>query len=87
MAGISVLVLCLLLSATGCSAGKAAARAGSVTLQPWLVGLSAVVGFLLIVFIIMIAKRLLKKKREDEDGWGYNKSAMVTDSESKITSL
>ncbi|CAG5983223.1 unnamed protein product [Menidia menidia] len=86
MAGISVLVLCLLLSATGCSAGKAA-RAGSVTLQPWLVGLSAVVGFLLIVFIIMIAKRLLKKKREDEDGWGYNKSAMVTDSESKITSL
>uniref|UniRef100_A0A8P4GAR9 Uncharacterized protein n=1 Tax=Dicentrarchus labrax TaxID=13489 RepID=A0A8P4GAR9_DICLA len=52
---LSFLVLCVLLSAS-CSANK-------VTLQPWLVALTAVVGFLFIVFTILIVRRLLRKNR------------------------
>uniref|UniRef100_A0A668TFR2 Uncharacterized protein n=1 Tax=Oreochromis aureus TaxID=47969 RepID=A0A668TFR2_OREAU len=33
-----------------------------VSLQPWLLGLTAVVGFLLLVFIILVIQRLLKKR-------------------------
>ena len=36
-------------------------------LQPWLVGLAAVVGFLVFVFIVLIAKRLLFGR--DEYAW------------------
>ncbi|XP_051827940.1 small integral membrane protein 24 [Antechinus flavipes] len=37
-------------------------------LQPWLMGLTAVVGFLFIVFILMLANRLwCSKKRNDEE--------------------
>lgn len=42
---------------------QAAAESQSVTHQPWLVGLTAVVGFLFIVFTILIIHRLLKKNR------------------------
>uniref|UniRef100_A0A3B4VQY4 Uncharacterized protein n=1 Tax=Seriola dumerili TaxID=41447 RepID=A0A3B4VQY4_SERDU len=35
----------------------------SVTLQPWLVGLTAVVVFLLILFTILVVHRFLKKNR------------------------
>lgn len=42
---------------------QAAAESQSVTLQPWLVGLTAVVGFLFIVFTILIIHRLLRKNR------------------------
>uniref|UniRef100_A0A3P8WUV2 Uncharacterized protein n=1 Tax=Cynoglossus semilaevis TaxID=244447 RepID=A0A3P8WUV2_CYNSE len=44
---------------------KVSTGSRSVTLQPWLVGLTAVVGFLFIVFIIVIVKRLLRKNRSD----------------------
>ncbi|XP_039533512.1 small integral membrane protein 24-like [Pimephales promelas] len=37
-----------------------------VTLQPWLVGLAAVVGFLFIVFVLLIVQRLFFKKDKDE---------------------
>uniref|UniRef100_A0A8D0A561 Uncharacterized protein n=1 Tax=Sander lucioperca TaxID=283035 RepID=A0A8D0A561_SANLU len=60
---VCALLLCVLLSASSCSADKA-----GVTLQPWLVGLTAVVGFLFIVFTILIVHRLLRKKRK------YNKT-------------
>lgn len=42
---------------------RVAAGFQSVTLQPWLVGLTAVVGFLLIIFTVLIAFRLLWKNR------------------------
>uniref|UniRef100_A0A8C5ECH7 Uncharacterized protein n=1 Tax=Gouania willdenowi TaxID=441366 RepID=A0A8C5ECH7_GOUWI len=51
---IELLTLSLRETAAGAKAG---------TLQPWLVGLTAVVGFLLIVFVILIIHRLLKNKR------------------------
>ncbi|XP_039985064.1 small integral membrane protein 24 [Xiphias gladius] len=76
-----LVLLCVLLSTTCCSANKGvqtgmqvAAGSKSVTLQPWLVGLTAVVGFLFIVFTILIVRRLLRKNREDEEGWDYAKA-------------
>ncbi len=55
------LMLCLCI----CSGVQTGRMAGSqsVTLQPWLVGLTAVVGFLFIVFTILIIHRLLRKSR------------------------
>lgn len=47
----------------GKTGGQMARGSQSVTVQPWLVGLTAVVVFLLIVFIILIANRLFRKKR------------------------
>uniref|UniRef100_A0A669EC42 Uncharacterized protein n=1 Tax=Oreochromis niloticus TaxID=8128 RepID=A0A669EC42_ORENI len=47
-----------------------------VSLQPWLLGLTAVVGFLLLVFIILVIQRLLKKRfvfRKKEE----NKAAVL----------
>ncbi|XP_054607063.1 small integral membrane protein 24 [Nothobranchius furzeri] len=70
---MNFLLLCVLLWATSCSADKGAARSRSVTIQPWLVGLSAVVGFLFIVFVILIIRRLLKKNRVDEEDGGYDR--------------
>ncbi|XP_053718226.1 small integral membrane protein 24-like [Synchiropus splendidus] len=61
------LALCTLLCVSTCSAQPGAKASHSATLQPWLVGLSAVVGFLCIVFIILIAHRLLKKRSKDDD--------------------
>ncbi|KAF3691375.1 Small integral membrane protein 24 Precursor [Channa argus] len=88
------LVLCLLLFATSCSANKgvhtglkAAAGSQSVTLQPWLVGLTAVVVFLFIVFIALIIRRLVKKKGKDKEGWDYDKAVELDGGDSKQTSL
>ncbi|KAF1386056.1 hypothetical protein PFLUV_G00114200 [Perca fluviatilis] len=81
---VCALVLCVLLSASSCSADK------GVTLQPWLVGLTAVVGFLFIVFTILIAHRLLRKDRNraEREGRGYHNEAVDLDEdENKLTSL
>ncbi|XP_040895420.1 small integral membrane protein 24 [Toxotes jaculatrix] len=90
----SFLVLCVLLSAISCSADKgvqtgmrAAAGSKSVTLQPWLVGLTAVVGFLFIVFTILIIHRLLKRNREDKGDWVYDKTLEMEGGDTKQTSL
>jgi len=47
-----------------CNSGgqRAASDTSKVTLQPWLVGLAAVVGFLFIVFVLLIVQRLFFKK-------------------------
>ncbi|XP_074524000.1 small integral membrane protein 24 [Halichoeres trimaculatus] len=88
------LVLCGLLTAhssanKGVETGiRVAAGSKTVTLQPWLVGLTAVVGFLSIVFIILIVHRLLRKRRGDEDGMDYeHKVVEMADAETKQTSL
>ncbi|XP_030640777.1 small integral membrane protein 24 [Chanos chanos] len=63
---------CLLLSASLCQAaagGQRATTAKGGVLQPWLVGLAAVVGFLFIVFVLLIVKRLFftkERSREEE---------------------
>ncbi|KAM5310642.1 small integral membrane protein 44 isoform 1-T1 [Glossophaga mutica] len=36
-------------------------------LKPWLIGLAAVVGFLFIVFVLLLANRIWCSKRRDED--------------------
>ncbi|KAK5869389.1 hypothetical protein PBY51_024112 [Eleginops maclovinus] len=87
---LCVLVLCVLLSASSCSGDKGAQtglRAGSklVTLQPWLVGLTAVVGFLFIVFVILIVNRLLRKNRKDPKSYTYGD--ITAEVETKQTSL
>ncbi|XP_056108368.1 small integral membrane protein 24 [Rhinichthys klamathensis goyatoka] len=45
---------------------RAASDTSKVTLQPWLVGLAAVIGFLFIVFVLLIVQRLFFKKDKDE---------------------
>nr|XP_057928416.1 small integral membrane protein 24 isoform X2 [Doryrhamphus excisus] len=90
---VAFLVLCVLHGAAKCSAHKgarAATGSQSVTLQPWLTGLTAVVVFLFIVFILLIIKRLLKKNRpeenEQEDMFGYeNKVVEMDDDDMKET--
>ncbi|XP_034529791.1 small integral membrane protein 24 [Notolabrus celidotus] len=87
-------LLCVLLSASS-SADKGVkngirveAGSKSGTLQPWLVGLTAVVGFLFIVFTILIVHRLLRKNRKNGDGSGYEHKVLeVDDIENKQTSL
>ncbi|KAL6108618.1 smim24 [Pungitius sinensis] len=88
------LVLCVHLYSSSCSANKGvqtgmrvATRFQSMTLQPWLVGLTAVVGFLFIVFTILIVHRLLKKNGEDDEGLRYNRKADGMDEDDKQTSL
>ncbi|XP_061744539.1 small integral membrane protein 24-like [Nerophis ophidion] len=57
-------------TAAQCSAHKgvrAARGSESVTLQPWLTGLTAVVIFLFLVFVIVVIRRLLQKNRWEED--------------------
>uniref|UniRef100_A0A3Q2WSN3 Uncharacterized protein n=1 Tax=Haplochromis burtoni TaxID=8153 RepID=A0A3Q2WSN3_HAPBU len=52
-----------------------------VSLQPWLLGLTAVVGFLLLVFIILVIQRLLKKRflcySKDNQTTYYSKFSIV----------
>lgn len=91
---LSFLVASVLLSASSCSANKGvqtgmrvAAGSQSVTLQPWLVGLTAVVGFLFIVFTILIVHRLLRKNWEEEEGLVYDQKAGWMDEGDKQTSL
>lgn len=87
---LSVIVLCLLMFSTSCLANRGVQTgvrvtvgSQSVTLQPWLVGLTAVVGFLFIVFIMLIIHRLLRKDREQneerEENWGYDNKAIRAD--------
>ncbi|KAI7798169.1 small integral membrane protein 24 [Triplophysa rosa] len=60
----------ILMSASICQAKTGGLRASDtttkVTLQPWLVGLAAVVGFLFIVFVVLIVNRLFFMKDKDE---------------------
>ncbi|XP_072537303.1 small integral membrane protein 24 [Salminus brasiliensis] len=63
------LLACVLLSVSTCQAGKGGLRTGTeekVVMQPWLVGLAAVVGFLFIVFFLLIVKRIFFKRDQDE---------------------
>ncbi|KAG7515036.1 hypothetical protein JOB18_048158 [Solea senegalensis] len=85
---VSVLVLCVLLSAVGCSAEKGArSNVKAASWTPWLVGLTAVVVFLFIVFTILIVRRLLKKKRPAVS-WDYNRtSELDSHSQTKQTSM
>ncbi|XP_004447550.1 small integral membrane protein 24 isoform X2 [Dasypus novemcinctus] len=49
----------------------AAQQASPPRLKPWLVGLAAVVGFLFIVFVLMLANRIwCSKEREEEEEEG-----------------
>ncbi|XP_018428767.1 PREDICTED: small integral membrane protein 24 [Nanorana parkeri] len=48
-------------------AARASSTSGSRVFQPWLLGLTAVVVFLFIVFSLMIINRLFCKKKKDED--------------------
>jgi len=87
-------MLCVLLSVTSCAAKRGVgsgiqvgAGSQSVTVQPWLVGLSAVVGFLLIVFIILIVRRVLKRNRDSGDGWEYNRAVELEGADTKQTNL
>ncbi|CAK6975035.1 small integral membrane protein 24 [Scomber scombrus] len=68
---------------------RVAAGTPTVTLQPWLVGLTAVVGFLFIVFTILIVRRLLTKDKEDDEGFGYAKNLEMDEDggDTKQTSL
>ncbi|KAK2815980.1 hypothetical protein Q5P01_026447 [Channa striata] len=91
---LCVVALFLLISATSCSANKGgqtgvnvAAGSQSVTLQPWLVGLTAVVVFLAIVFVALIIRRLVKKNRKDGQEWGYDKAEELKGGDSNQTSL
>ncbi|KAJ8418957.1 hypothetical protein AAFF_G00004560 [Aldrovandia affinis] len=47
------------------------------TLQPWLVGLAATVGFLFIVFVMLIIKRFFKKDSREGHGYYDNKAMQV----------
>ncbi|XP_039623686.1 small integral membrane protein 24-like [Polypterus senegalus] len=53
-------------------AGRASSTSGSKSLQPWLVGLIAVVGFLFLVFTLMILRRLFCKKETFEEESNIN---------------
>lgn len=61
---LSLLVL-LVLTATA----QGQADTGPKVLQPWLIGLTAVVVFLFIVFVVLLVNRLwnLKRRREEND--------------------
>ncbi|XP_061593399.1 small integral membrane protein 24-like isoform X2 [Cololabis saira] len=82
---MKLLAFCALLLVNNCSADRA--DSPSVSLQPWLVGLTAVVGFLLLVFVVVIVRRLLKKNRDDEEGSTYDKVTGAAEGETKQTSL
>lgn len=89
---ISGVLIGLLLSVASCSANKGARAPVTTTrtLQPWLVGLAAVAGFLFIVFIMLIANRLMKKNRgeEEQEKEGIHKVVEeVMDEDEKQTSF
>ncbi|TEA33379.1 hypothetical protein DBR06_SOUSAS8010258 [Sousa chinensis] len=68
MGTLETLLLCtLLLSPAEAQQGR--------HLKPWLVGLAAVVGFLFIVFILMLANRIWcsKERAEDEEGSAFRR--------------
>ncbi|XP_048066869.1 small integral membrane protein 24 [Megalobrama amblycephala] len=63
-----VAFIILLVSICQAEAGgqRATSDTSKVTLQPWLVGLAAVIGFLFLVFVLLIVQRLFFKKDKDE---------------------
>ncbi|XP_015220856.1 small integral membrane protein 24 [Lepisosteus oculatus] len=67
---------CLLLAVSACEAEHGGLRASSstATLQPWLIGLAAVVGFLFLVFVLLIIKRVFFKTDEPEGAGERRKS-------------
>ncbi|KAJ7992941.1 hypothetical protein DPEC_G00267290 [Dallia pectoralis] len=93
------LLICLLLGVcvdqaqgSQLNEGSRITTAKGGTLQPWIVGLSAVVGFLFIVFVILVVRRVFLKKEREEDGGWYENKAMDTEegenaSELKQTNL
>ncbi|XP_037105502.1 small integral membrane protein 24-like [Syngnathus acus] len=78
-------VLCALQSADQASihTGVRASPSGSMTLQPWLKGLMAVVVFLFVIFVFLILNRLLGNDRREveeegdqEDVLGYQEKVV-----------
>ncbi|XP_030075145.1 small integral membrane protein 24 isoform X2 [Microcaecilia unicolor] len=66
---LSLGLLLLILSSEAQPGGaKATTTTGTRTLQPWLVGLTAVVVFLFIVFTLMLVNRLWCKKEKRQEG-------------------
>ncbi|OCU00409.1 small integral membrane protein 24 [Xenopus laevis] len=59
-----VIGIILVFSAMAQGADKASSGGKSYTLQPWLLGLTAVVVFLFIVFILLIVNRMWCKKEK-----------------------
>ncbi|KAL2090010.1 hypothetical protein ACEWY4_014698 [Coilia grayii] len=54
-------------------------------LQPWLVGLAAVVGFLFIVFVVLIVKRIVYGRDEEEDSESFkNHDDSSSDDENEV---
>ncbi|XP_019369247.1 PREDICTED: small integral membrane protein 24 isoform X2 [Gavialis gangeticus] len=82
MAPLQAALLLLLLAASSQAQDGAmkGTTSGSHELQPWLVGLTAVVVFLFIVFLLMIINRVLcyKKHRDEEDTQGHQADARLT---------
>ncbi|XP_067590384.1 small integral membrane protein 24-like isoform X2 [Pseudorca crassidens] len=70
MGTLETLLLCTLLLSPA-----EAQQASGRHLKPWLVGLAAVVGFLFIVFILMLANRIWcsKERAEDEEGSAFRR--------------
>lgn len=91
MSFFSGALVLILLAMSYCQAQQAGLRASTerIVLQPWLVGLTAVVGFLFIVFVILIAKRLFFKQQREENGENKPKEieSGEVDSDIKQTSL
>ncbi|XP_006027246.1 small integral membrane protein 24 [Alligator sinensis] len=77
----AALLLLLLVSSSQAQDGAVKSIASrSRQLQPWLVGLTAVVVFLFIVFLLMIINRVLcyKKHRDEEDTQGQQTDTRIT---------
>ncbi|XP_052420091.1 small integral membrane protein 24 [Carassius gibelio] len=89
------IVAFMIISAFICQAqagGQRSSGTAKVTLQPWLVGLTAVAVFLFIVFVLLIVKRLFFKKDkaelEENHSFYENKAAdLEANEETKQTSF
>ncbi|KAK1152567.1 small integral membrane protein 24-like [Acipenser oxyrinchus oxyrinchus] len=85
--------LLLVSAAAAQQAGRMSeSTSGTKTLQPWLVGLIAVVGFLFIVFTLLIVKRLFyqKDKPEGDDESsvdGHDNLTLQLQEAGRVTSL
>ncbi|XP_041086053.1 small integral membrane protein 24-like [Polyodon spathula] len=88
---------CFLLVVSAAAAQQAErvsqSTSGTKTLQPWLVGLTAVVGFLFIVFILLMVRRLFcqedKSEGDDESSihGGHDNLILELEEARKVTSL
>ncbi|RXM31549.1 Small integral membrane protein 24 [Acipenser ruthenus] len=85
--------LLLVSAAAAQQAGRVSeSTSGTKTLQPWLVGLIAVVGFLFIVFTLLIVKRLFfqndKPEGDDESSIdGHDNLNLQLEEAGKVSSL